>query len=106
MSRNVRFARQASSVPASSLRIVGSFARGVPLTQSRVELRHQRIIPLAAVAQQPFRAASLVLQRRGALEKSEPAANRLDVAGVELLLLHEDLLAHAHLSEIVQQAGV
>ena len=43
----------------------------------------------------------------GALEQEpEPAADDLQIGWIQLLLLHQHLLAHANLAEVVEQAGV
>ena len=116
MSRYVRSARPrelGARVLAENRRLVRLDDGGqepvelrVVLAKARIEIGDERVVPLAAVAEEPVGAAPLVLQRRRSLEEREPAANRLEVAGVELLLLHQHLFAHADLAEVVQQAGV
>ena len=64
------------------------------------------LVRRAAARQQQLGACALELELRALIEVGEAMPDQVEVVRVELLLLHQHLLADADLAEVVQQAGV
>src|SRR5438445_13794363 len=72
----------------------------------RSEIGEKRLVTRAAVLLQELRPAPPELALRRAPEERVALPDERQVLGVQLLRLHQDLLAHADLAEIVEQPGV
>ena len=103
-------------VEAALGRTVGSFALTIASRYRCSSSRDARcaasesldrgVVRAAASVEEELDALALEAQIGGLHQILEAMANELEVGLVQLLLLHEHLLAHADLAEVVEQPGV
>src|SRR5262245_66511775 len=75
-------------------------------TPRRAELLDHRIVGSTSASQQHVDPRALEREIRGLQQILEAAADGLKILRIELLLLHEHLLAYAHFAEVVQQSRI
>src|SRR5690348_16260547 len=71
-----------------------------------LESRHELFVLCGSVLEQIVGAFALELEIRPLQQEREAVPDELEIPGIQLLLLDENLLSHADLAEVVQEAGV
>ncbi len=71
-----------------------------------LQFRDELVVSRSSGALQILRPPPIELSLGGSTDEGIPLLHEGEIGGIELLGLDQDLLAHADLAEVVEQAGV